>query len=223
MLGIESRGRTITPVAVDGPAMTARSPPFAVCPAPGARILGWCAANSWTVSTRRLQLRPFSMRCDVRRKPFDRRGEHPCDWMICKAAAMPKLPTTRSSLVLRTDFSDDAVWEGVQAASTAPSSEGFVAGLSFVSDQQFAGLTAEQVAALPSDCYRDFVFLCDNLTMTDPEMQLVVVERRNEPVRWFRVVPTSMWSVENNLSIHNMDFTDFANSVDSEGVFRGFQ
>jgi hypothetical protein len=31
-----------------------------------------------------------------------------------------------------------------------------------------------------------------------------------------------MWSVENNLSLSNLDYDDFANSVDAFGVFRGF-
>jgi hypothetical protein len=31
-----------------------------------------------------------------------------------------------------------------------------------------------------------------------------------------------MWSVENNLSLSNMGFEEFAESVDEDGVFRGF-
>ena len=31
-----------------------------------------------------------------------------------------------------------------------------------------------------------------------------------------------VWDQWNNLSIANMDFDDFANSVDHDGVFRGF-
>jgi hypothetical protein len=31
-----------------------------------------------------------------------------------------------------------------------------------------------------------------------------------------------MWGVENNLSIANMDFQDFVDYVDLDGVFRGF-
>jgi uncharacterized protein DUF6924 len=31
-----------------------------------------------------------------------------------------------------------------------------------------------------------------------------------------------MWGVENNLSLANMDFEEFADSVDADGVFRGF-
>jgi Domain of unknown function (DUF6924) len=32
-----------------------------------------------------------------------------------------------------------------------------------------------------------------------------------------------MWSVENNLSIANMDFEDFADATDDDGIFRGFR
>ena len=44
----------------------------------------------------------------------------------------------------------------------------------------------------------------------------------DEPGRTFRVIPSEMWSVENNLSIANMDFAEFADAVDEDGVFRGF-
>jgi hypothetical protein len=32
-----------------------------------------------------------------------------------------------------------------------------------------------------------------------------------------------MWSVENNLSLANMDFDEFADAVDAAGIFRGFE
>jgi hypothetical protein len=31
-----------------------------------------------------------------------------------------------------------------------------------------------------------------------------------------------MWGVENNLSVSNMGFEEFADKVDQDGVFRGF-
>ncbi|MDH6214469.1 hypothetical protein M2283_001752 [Streptomyces pseudovenezuelae] len=31
-----------------------------------------------------------------------------------------------------------------------------------------------------------------------------------------------LWSIENNLSGANMDFEEFADAVDDDGVFRGF-
>jgi len=31
-----------------------------------------------------------------------------------------------------------------------------------------------------------------------------------------------MWDVENNLSLAILDFADFADAVDKDGIFRGF-
>jgi hypothetical protein len=43
-----------------------------------------------------------------------------------------------------------------------------------------------------------------------------------EPGRTFRVIPGEIWGVENNLSLANMDFAEFADSTDRDGLFRGF-
>ena len=135
---------------------------------------------------------------------------------------MSLLPYTPCALVLRTDFSDDVAWDAVRRASIAPSSDGFAATVTFVSDPAFAGVTAEQVTALPRAGYRGFVFLVDRVTIAHPEMPVVVVDLLREPGRWFRVVPAELWGVENNLSIANMDFAEFADHADPDGVFRGF-
>jgi hypothetical protein len=132
------------------------------------------------------------------------------------------LPATPAALVLRTDFSDDAAWDAVGAASAAESPEGFMAGLSFVSDPAFADMTVEQVAALTTASYRTFLFIADHVTVADPEMPLVAVDMHDEPGRWFRVAADRIWSVENNLSLANMYFREFADHADPDGVFRGF-
>ena len=38
-----------------------------------------------------------------------------------------------------------------------------------------------------------------------------------------RVVPSEMWSIQNNLTISNMDWEEFADNVDDDGVLRGFE
>lgn len=38
----------------------------------------------------------------------------------------------------------------------------------------------------------------------------------------FRVIPSQLWSVENNLNISNMDWRDFFQATGAGGVFRGF-
>jgi hypothetical protein len=136
---------------------------------------------------------------------------------------MPTLPDTVGSLVLRTDFSNEVAWDAVCTASVALSPEGFGASLSFISDPAYADLTAERAAQLPTAKYRSFLFLVDSVTITDEEMPLVAVDRLHEPGRSFRVVPSQMWAIENNLSLANMDFFEFADNADPDGVFRGFR
>jgi hypothetical protein len=132
------------------------------------------------------------------------------------------LPATGGALVLRTDFSDDAAWEAVCAASAAPTPEEFTASLSFVSDPAFAGMTIDQVASLTTASFRTYFFVVDHVTITDPEMPLIALDMHDEPGRWFRVIPSRMASVENNLSLSNMSFHEFADSTDPDNVFRGF-
>jgi hypothetical protein len=78
------------------------------------------------------------------------------------------------------------------------------------------------VAALTTAGFRTFLFIIDRVTITDPEMPIVALDMHEEPGRWFRVLPGRIWSVENNLSLANMDFREFADSTDPDGVFRGF-
>lgn len=81
---------------------------------------------------------------------------------------MLTLPHTPCALVLRIDFTDEEAWDAVCAASIAPSVDGFAASLYFVSDSAFADLSPEQVATLPMVTYRSFLFLVDDVTVTDP-------------------------------------------------------
>jgi hypothetical protein len=93
-----------------------------------------------------------------------------------------------------------------------------------VSDRAYAGLTVEQLVALaPKGSGRTFVFLVDRVTLTDPEQPVLVVDLYDEPGRSFRVIPREMWGVENNLSLANMGYEEFADSVDADRVFRGFR
>ena len=133
------------------------------------------------------------------------------------------LPASDNSLLLRTDFSDDAAWISLCSAVRVPSEHGFLANLDCISDSAFKGLTVEQLVTLAQkDGDRAFAFVADTVALTNPEQPVLVVDFYDEPGRTFRVVPSEMWGVENNLSIANMDYVDFADSADPDGVFRGF-
>jgi hypothetical protein len=135
---------------------------------------------------------------------------------------MNALPETEHALVLRTDFSDEAAWARIRGKIEAPVGA-FRAYVSFVSDPDLAGLDIVELTSLgQSGPYRSFMFVVDGVTANDPEHPVLVLDLTDEPGRTFRVVPREMWGVENNLSIANMDFADFADNADDDGVFRGF-
>ena len=139
---------------------------------------------------------------------------------------MKPLPETEHALVLRTEFSDEAAWRSLCAAIEMPDPRyGFRAFVDIVSDLTFDGISVEKLLALSRlSTYRSYMFVADELALKHPEQPLLVIELDEESDfgRTFRVIPSEMWGVENNLSIANMDFADFADSVDPDGIFRGF-
>jgi hypothetical protein len=139
-----------------------------------------------------------------------------------QGSPMKKIPKTMNSLVLRTDFSDDSAWESICAAIQRPVGE-FRAYVEFLSDTEYDGLPAERLIDLVTKGYdQNFMFIVDNIALSHPDHPILVVDLYHEPGRTFRVIPSEMWGVENNLSIANMDFFEFADAVDEDGVFRGF-
>ena len=136
---------------------------------------------------------------------------------------MKKLPTTTRALLLRTDFVDDQAWVRLCCAIQEPSKEGFVADLEFVNNTTYEGLTVEEIVkTAANEEARAYVCVADHVTLTDVEQPILVVDCYGRPGQTFRVIPSAVWSVENNLSIANMDFQDFVGICDDEGVFRGF-
>ena len=141
---------------------------------------------------------------------------------------MNSLTTTEYyCLVLRTDFSDQVTWQDVSARITAVGTgerEGFQASVRALDDPTYQGLTSEEILALTVPEYRGrLIFVVDEVTITGPDHPvLVLAVNGEERGQSFRSVPIEIQSVENNLSLYNMDWRDFAGSVDTEGIFRGF-
>lgn len=142
---------------------------------------------------------------------------------------MKSLPKTKNALVLRTDFSNDAVWESLCATINEPvtvftgyTDLKYQAHVDCISDPEYAGLTVEQLVALVPEGFPYFVFVVDRIAMTHPEHPILIVDMIDEPGRTFRVVPCQMWDVENSLSTADMVFDEFADNTDPDGIFRGF-
>jgi intein/homing endonuclease len=136
---------------------------------------------------------------------------------------MSELPIITFPTVLRTDFSDDEAWTAILEAITAESLEGFRVNVAVVDDRRYESLDVGDLLAIPEDTTPGFVFVVDDETVTTPDHPVLVVRLRFDGRgETFRSVPAGIQSIENNLSIHNMDWAEFASSVDSSGVFRGF-
>ncbi|MFN7769618.1 MAG: DUF6924 domain-containing protein [Planctomycetaceae bacterium] len=142
--------------------------------------------------------------------------------------------------VVRTDFSNETAWRDLKQAISAPHREPgtdleFLAHVQFVEQQRYGGLKVEAlVRELPADYPCEFLFVADAETFRSPERPIVVVgfasagetddgvQRVRGELQTFRAIPATIQSIENNLSIANMDYADFANSVQADGVFHGF-
>ena len=131
-------------------------------------------------------------------------------------------PDDLHSLVIRTDFGDESAWRDVREELTAATGM-FKANLQFVDDRRHENLTVDGLVALPDGSEQTFIFLVDRATLARPDHPVLVVDLFEDGRgRTFRVIPRAIWSVQNNLVIGNMDWEDFSESLDADGVFRGF-
>jgi hypothetical protein len=133
-------------------------------------------------------------------------------------------PGDMMSLVLRTDFSDDAAWAAVRAAIDSHAGE--YPDADYVDDPAYTGITVEALveadAAAPDRAKVTYLFLADATAMADPEHALLAVDLYTEPGRTMRVLPSCFSDVSANLSLGNMDLAEFADAADGSGTFRGF-
>ena len=140
---------------------------------------------------------------------------------------MANIPTTSASPVLRADFSDQTAWEAICDEIQQRSPEGFEANVEFIDNPAFDGLSKQQLLmAIPKDYPHTFIVIVDRKSVSDDEHPLLVMNLYDglgsDVGEEFRAVPSAIQAIENNLSIANMDFGDFAGTVDTRGVFRGF-
>jgi hypothetical protein len=139
-----------------------------------------------------------------------------------------QLPVTWSVPVVRADFSDDAIWRRVKEKISESTAEGFGADVEFVEDRSLIGLDAAAIVggyprSYPHEYRHPVLFVVDTVTTALPEHPVLVINLNagvdGEP---FRTLPRQVQSIQNNLSISNMDYVEFARSTNVDGVFRGF-
>ena len=135
---------------------------------------------------------------------------------------MPELPDTADTPFVRTDFANEKAWSDLVAEVGRESEDGFKAYISIIDDPKFDGCDPAVLAQLrPGMRGHAVLFVADSVTITNPDHAILCINL-SAPANRFRVIPAQLWSVENNLSLANMDWEDFASAVDSDGVLRGF-
>jgi hypothetical protein len=126
--------------------------------------------------------------------------------------------------VIRTDFTNDSAWKTIQREISATNILGFSANVRFIDDKQYGGLSGQELLQrIPGLNEYGCIFVADATAMSAGEHHLLVLDPSNPTAKTFRVIPSEAWGVENNLSIANMDYSEFADSADPDGVFRGFK
>lgn len=125
------------------------------------------------------------------------------------------------SLLVRTDFSDDQAWATLVVDASRPSDpDGFTAHFVPIEERAFEGLWPADLATIAGNA--SVVYAADHASMRGTERTLLVIDRLHDRGRFFRVTLEQAWSVENNLSLGNMDFFEFVDAAHDDGVFRGF-
>lgn len=137
---------------------------------------------------------------------------------------MKPIPATENALVLRTDFSDQAAWDRICAAIRKPVSIfRFRANVQFLDEPQYANITKDQLLKLiPPNYNHSFIIVADQTAISQPDHPLLIIDLYERSGNEFRSIPSQIQGIENNLSIANMDFEEFAESIDEDGIFRGF-
>jgi hypothetical protein len=129
---------------------------------------------------------------------------------------------------VRSDFSNDHLWQQLQEDISRLTPEGFGAAVEFVEEPALVGLAEEAIAAgyarsYPHRYRHPVLFVVDQVAIAAPEHPLLVINlNARVDSRPFRALPSQVQGIQNNLSLANMDYVEFARSADGDGVFRGF-
>ncbi len=131
------------------------------------------------------------------------------------------IPSSENAVLIRTDFSDESAWQKLTKVVSEPS-EPFIFNMEIINDRSNSGATVGQLMeGLPEGYPHSFMVVADSRAISEPDYPLLVVDLFEEPGREFRAVAVEVAAIENNLSIANMGFEEFAELVDETGVFRG--
>ncbi|MGC5225306.1 DUF6924 domain-containing protein [Micromonospora sp. DT81.3] len=134
---------------------------------------------------------------------------------------MRSLPKSANSLLVRSTRSGSVEWQSLLAVVATKNADGFRAYVDVVDDRRWYGKDIDALRAAMPQTASPVLFVADERALTSPELPILVVDLIQNR-RPFRCVGAKLWSVDNNLNTWNMDWEEFADAVDQQGVYRGF-
>jgi hypothetical protein len=168
-----------------------------------------------------------------------------CLTVLLLSRKEPSMISLDAALV-RTDFSDNSAWQTIRVAATKVPPEvqsyieitkatnahigadvsqldGPMEFVNVIDDPRNADSSVDELLnTVAKDSKDACLFIADRHAITTPDHPILVVDLQDKRKRTFRTVPSEVYWIVSNLSIGNMDWEEFADSVDSRGVFRGF-
>lgn len=130
---------------------------------------------------------------------------------------------SKNTLLIRTSFTNEERWNKLKGSvQKSGNSDGFDAYVDFVSDKTLIDYGVKQLIDLLKKDKYCFFLIADNETFDKTESTILAIHYFDGELSKVRFVPSETWSVENNLSIANMDPEDFIEASDEDGIFRGF-
>src|SRR6185369_5109439 len=105
---------------------------------------------------------------------------------------MKQLPKTNNAAVIRTAFEDESTWKKVCDLIRAPVEDygsTFYAYVDFVEDMEFRDMNEEELLArVPENYNCFFFFVVDRVTLTHPELPILVVDLHSDRTPSFRAI-----------------------------------
>ncbi|MDO5066257.1 MAG: hypothetical protein Q4D96_03135 [Propionibacteriaceae bacterium] len=134
----------------------------------------------------------------------------------------PPLPRSDAPLLVRTWFNDTAAWEDTRTACLIPTEEGFVADLEVLDHPGLREAPWQLLRQQGAHHGHPVLFIADHRTQLEPGHPVLVVSLHpDDQPPTFRCPAAELWSVENNLTLGNMDWEEFTGHT-VDGVLRGF-
>lgn len=134
---------------------------------------------------------------------------------------MDHLPSAENddTLFIRTCFTDLDRWESLWTAVVTPNADGFRAYVKLIDDTANGNLAISRIGTLMSE--DQLVLVADEVTLTTADRQVLALYRDEDGVQQLRVAVEALWDIQNNLSISNADWQDYADDANEDGVYRG--